>query len=163
VSNRGTLNLNNVTMSNATPAGLYVDLVSYGRGSSDIEDTFIDWSLGSLNTNKGSSMVVTATTVASGTWTNLFSVGDSDGAAFASASQVITVAEPPFLTIALTGNQVVLEWPTNAGNYALQTTTNLNSQPNWTAVTNTPAIIGTSNAVTLPITNAVQFFILQSQ
>jgi uncharacterized repeat protein (TIGR01451 family) len=163
VSNLGTLNLNSVSMSNAIPTGLSVDDVFYGRGSSDIENTYVDWSLGTLNTNKGASMTVTATIEAAGTWTNWFTVADSQGAAFASASQLITVAQPPTLTIALTGNQVVLAWPTNAGNYALQTTTNLASQVSWNAVTNTPAIIGTSNAVPLPITNAVQFFRLQSQ
>jgi hypothetical protein len=139
-----------------------VDDASIGHGSLDIENTYIDWSLGNLNTNKGASMTVTATIEAPGTWTNLFTVADSQGAAFASALQLIIVAEPPSISIAVTGKQVVLAWPTNAGNYALQTTTNL-LQANWNAVTNTPAIIGTSNAVTVPIKNAVQFFQLQSQ
>jgi hypothetical protein len=73
------------------------------------------------------------------------------------------VGSPPSLTIALAGTQIVLAWPTNAGNYVLQTTTNLASQPNWNAVTNTPSGIGSSDAVTLPITNTGQFFRLQSQ
>ena len=77
--------------------------------------------------------------------------------------QAIIISSPPSLTIALTGQQVVLAWPTNAGNYVLQTTTHLAFQPNWTAVTNTPSVIGSSEAVTLPITNTGQFFRLQSQ
>jgi uncharacterized repeat protein (TIGR01451 family) len=162
-SNIGSLNLTNVDMSNATPAGLSVDLASFGHGSVDIEDAYLDWSLGTLNTNKGASMTVTATIQAPGTWTNLFTVADSQGAAFASASQLIFVPEPPSLTIAVSGSQVILAWPTNSGNYALQTSTNLASQANWAALTKTPLVIGFSNTVTLPITNAVQFFQLQSQ
>ena len=157
-SNIGSLNLTNVTMSNATPAGLIVDDAAIGHGSLDIEDAYINWSLGNLNTNKGASMTVTATIEAAGTWTNLFTVADSQGAAFASASQLITVAQPPTLTIALTNNHVVLAWPTNAGNFALQTTTNIASPANWNVVTTTPTIIGSYDAVTLPITNTVQFF-----
>jgi hypothetical protein len=73
------------------------------------------------------------------------------------------IAGPPTLTIALIGNQVVLAWPTNAGNYILQTTTNLVSPVNWNAVTNSPSASGSSGAITLPITNTSQFFRLQSQ
>jgi uncharacterized repeat protein (TIGR01451 family) len=163
VSNIGSLNLTNVNMSNAIPAGIDVDDVSYGRGSSDIEDTYVDWSLGTLNTNKGSSMTVTATIEAGGNWTNLFTVADSQGAASASAVQVISVAGPPSLTITLSGSQVILMWPTNAGNYLLEAATNPLPQASWNVVTNTRAIIGGSNTVTVPITGAAQFFQLMNQ
>ena len=73
------------------------------------------------------------------------------------------VMAPPFITISLTNDQVVLAWPTNIGNFVLQTTTNLASHTNWNAVTNTPTIIGSSDAVTVPITNTSQFFRLESQ
>jgi len=75
----------------------------------------------------------------------------------------ITVIGAPVLTITVAGNQVVLAWPTNAGNYVLQTTTNLAPQATWTALTNNPAINGSSDFVTVPITNTNQFFRLQSQ
>jgi RHS repeat-associated protein len=77
--------------------------------------------------------------------------------------QAIIISSPPSLTIVLTGHQVVLAWPTNAGNYVLQTTTNLAFQPNWNTVTNTPSVIGSLDAITLPIINTGQFFRLQSQ
>jgi uncharacterized repeat protein (TIGR01451 family) len=163
VSNIGSLNLTNVIMSNAMPAGISVDNVSYGRGASDIEDMFIDWSLGNLNTNKGSSMTVTATIVAGGVWTNYFTVADSQGTASASTVQVITVAGPVSLTITVSEHQVVLAWPTSAGSYVLQATPDLTSQSIWNAVTNTRSVIGFSDTVTLPITNASQFFRLQRQ
>jgi hypothetical protein len=81
----------------------------------------------------------------------------------AQASTTVIVRTTLSITIALTGNQVVLAWPTNAGNCVLQTTTNLVSPANWSAVTNTPSVIGSSDAVTVPITNTSQFFRLQSQ
>jgi RHS repeat-associated protein len=77
--------------------------------------------------------------------------------------QAVLAGPPPSLTIALTGQQVFLAWPTNAGNYFLQTTTNLSSQSIWNVVTNTPSVMGSSNAVTLPVTITSQFFRLQNQ
>ena len=73
------------------------------------------------------------------------------------------ITSPLSITFALAGQQVVLFWPTNAGGYVLQTTTNLVTQSNWNVVTNTPSIMGSSDSVTLPITNTSQFFRLQSQ
>jgi hypothetical protein len=80
-------------------------------------------------------------------------------------AQVVPAPGPTNLTIALAGNQVVLSWPTNAGNYALQTTTNFVSQASWTAVTNRPSVNDLLNALTLTlrITNTSQYFRLQSE
>ena len=164
VKNSGSLNLNNVSLSNTVPAGLEVDWISYGRGSCDIEDDWIDWSLGNLTTNKSAAMVVTATAIIGGTWTNLFSLGDSDGAAFAASSQVITVAAPaPVLTITLVSNQVVLSWPVSAGSYILQMAPSLPAGAIWVAVTNVPVVVGDFNTVTLPITGTKRFFRLLNQ
>ena len=77
--------------------------------------------------------------------------------------QAIIITSPPSLTIALNGHKVVLAWPMNAGNYVLQTRTNLALQSSWSAVTNTPSVTGSSDSVTLPITNTGQFFRLQSR
>jgi len=41
------------------------------------------------------------------------------------AIQAGIISSPPSIAIALTDHQVVLSWPTNAGDYVLQTTTNL--------------------------------------
>ncbi|MGO8698702.1 MAG: hypothetical protein ACLQVY_13395, partial [Limisphaerales bacterium] len=163
--NIGSLNLSNVVMSNSMPAGISLDYVQYGRGSCDIEDTYLLWSLGNMNTNVTASMVVTADTAANGIWTNSFAVADSQGAASANAVQVlyIGVTPPVTLNISLTNNQVILSWATNAGIYGLQSTTNLIPQTNWNTVTNNPSVICSSNSVTLPITNRSQFFRLQSQ
>ena len=152
-------------MSNAMPIGISLDYVQYGRGGATIGDNSIVWSLGNMNTNVTASMSITADTAANGIWTNLFSVADSQGAASASAVQLlyIGVTPPVMLNIALTNNQVMLSWATNAGIYGLQSTTNLVLPSNWIAVTNTQSVIGSSNSVTLPITNRSQFFRLQSQ
>jgi len=165
VKNIGSLNLSNVVMSNSMPAGISLDYVQYGRGSCDIEDTYILWSLGNMNTNVSASMSVTADTAANGIWTNSFAVADSQGAASANAVEVlyIGVAPPVLLSIALTNNQVLLSWPSSAGNFGLQMTTNLVSSATWSAVGNSTTTNGSTISVTMPVTKTNQFFRLEHQ
>jgi prophage DNA circulation protein len=122
--------------------------------------------LGNLNTNVSASMTVTADTITNGVWTNYFIVADSTGAASASTVQLlyIGVTPPVLLNIALTNqNQVVLSWPSSAGNYGLQATTNLVSATNWAALVNTLATNGNTISVMLPVTKTNEFFRLKSQ
>jgi uncharacterized repeat protein (TIGR01451 family) len=165
VKNIGSLNLSNVVMSNSMPAGISLDYVQYGRGSCDIEDTYLLWSLGNMNTNVSASMSVTADTAANGIWTNSFAVADSQGAASANAVEVlyIGVAPPVLLSIALTNNQVLLSWPSSAGNFGLQMTTNLVSSATWSAVGNSTTTNGSTISVTMPVTKTNQFFRLEHQ
>jgi uncharacterized repeat protein (TIGR01451 family) len=164
VKNIGSLNLNNVTMSNAMPAGISLDWVQYGLGGATIGDGSIVWSLGNMNTNASASMSVTADTATNGVWTNLFAVADSQGVASASAVQLlyIGVTPPVVLNIALTNNQVLLSWPSSAGNYGLQMTTNLVSSPSWSAVANAPITNGGTITITLPVTGTNQYFRLRN-
>jgi RHS repeat-associated protein/uncharacterized repeat protein (TIGR01451 family) len=164
VKNIGTLNLENVTMSNTMPAGIDLDYVEYGLGSCDIGDGSIVWSLGNMNTNANASMSITADAASNGIWTNLFAVADSQGAASASAVQILTIgmSTPIVLSIALTNNQVLLSWPSSVGNYGLQVTTNIVSTASWGAVSNAPTTNGSTISVTIPVTQTNQYFRLQS-
>ena len=165
VKNIGSLTLNNVTMSNAMPAGISLDWVQYGRGGATIGDSSILWSLGNMNTNVSASMNVTADTVADGTWTNFFWVADSEGAASSTMSQQIQIGavNSPVLTVTRTNSQVVLSWPTVASSYYLESTTNLVSLANWLQVTNVPVTVNSQQTVTLPTSGVRQFFRLHSQ
>jgi RHS repeat-associated protein/uncharacterized repeat protein (TIGR01451 family) len=164
VKNIGSLNLNGVVLSNAMPAGIALDWVQYGRGSSDIGDDWILWSIGNMATNLSATMSVTATAAANGAWTNFFSVADSDGAASSSATELIQIGPvtSPVLTVALSGQQVVLSWPQSASAYHLETTTNLVLQGSWATVTNVPVPGGGQDTVTLPASSLQRFFRLRS-
>jgi uncharacterized repeat protein (TIGR01451 family) len=165
VKNIGSLSLSNVVMSNTMPAGISLDWIQYGRGSCDIGDTYLLWSLGNMNTNVSATMTVTATAEANGTWTNFFNVADSDGAAASTASESIQIGPvtSPVLTVAVSGTQVVLSWPQAASTYHLESTTNLVLQGSWAAVTNVPVAEGGQDTVTLPASSLQRFFRLNSQ
>jgi hypothetical protein len=70
---------------------------------------------------------------------------------------------PPALVGKQAGNQMVIAWNTNnATGLFLQSTTNLLSNASWTAVTNTPALIGGQLVVTNSIVGPGQFFRLSN-
>jgi uncharacterized delta-60 repeat protein/uncharacterized repeat protein (TIGR01451 family) len=63
------------------------------------------------------------------------------------------------LATASSGTSFNLYWPTNAGTFILQSTTNMHAPVDWTAVTNlVPRVEGNQNAITIPIGNGSRFF-----
>jgi arabinan endo-1,5-alpha-L-arabinosidase len=67
----------------------------------------------------------------------------------------------PAITVTPASNGLILSWPQWAGGTDLYTTTNL-SAPAWTPVTNLPTSVSNIFAITLPTTNFMQFYRLQS-
>jgi hypothetical protein len=78
-------------------------------------------------------------------------------------TQLITTAPntaPPSLAIARSGTNVVVSWPSSAGNYQLYETTRL-LRAVWTPVTQTTVTNGATISVTVPHTGAAVFFRLK--
>jgi uncharacterized repeat protein (TIGR01451 family) len=161
VTNSGSLNFTGVVLSNQIPLGLYPEWVTYSRGSCNIGDDLIVWSLGNLMTNRSATMTVTVTAIESGTMTNVITVRDGAGAASAASIQVIQIGGPPRLSIALTNQQVILSWPEVAEGFVLEATTNVGPQASWGTVTNVPAVVGDQKTVTSPVLGTNQFYRLK--
>ncbi len=66
-------------------------------------------------------------------------------------------ASPPQLAIIPSGANVLLTWPTNAGGFTLQSSTNLVSAV-WTNVSPEPVVVNGQNTVTNPISGAWKFY-----
>ena len=71
--------------------------------------------------------------------------------------QEITPSSSAVLNLA---NQPVITWPAELANYQVQSSVSLTS-PNWTAVTNTPALMNGQNTVVLTPGGTQKFFRLQ--
>ena len=71
--------------------------------------------------------------------------------------QEITPSSGAVLNLA---NQSVITWPASLANYQVQSSDSL-VNPNWTAVSNTPALVNGQNTVVLTPTGAQKFFRLQ--
>jgi hypothetical protein len=74
--------------------------------------------------------------------------------------QEIALSDAAILNIAVQGSSVVISWPGSLSNYQLQSSDSLTS-PNWTAVTNTPALVNGQNTVIVEPTGAQKFYRLQ--
>src|SRR5271166_3522265 len=71
------------------------------------------------------------------------------------------VAAQPTLNITAAGGHSVLSWPTNAGSYFLESSTNLASM-NWLAFSNsTPVLFGSNLTVTITNSSKAMFFRLR--
>jgi RHS repeat-associated protein/uncharacterized repeat protein (TIGR01451 family) len=162
VKNNGTLNLSNVVLSNFIPAGLYVEWVQYGRGTCEVGDEAIVWSLGNLNTNRTAVMSVTATVLGMQTMTNMVTVRDDAGAASASATQTIHVGNTaPALSIHLADDEVIVAWPETAAGFVLEVTTDPSTPVGWQAVPNTPTTVGQERRLALPVMERSHFYRLR--
>jgi len=62
----------------------------------------------------------------------------------------------PQLTIIRSGTNVIVMWPTNALEFTLQSTTNLD--PVWTTVVPGPVVVNTNNVVTNTISGTQKFY-----
>jgi uncharacterized repeat protein (TIGR03803 family) len=72
-------------------------------------------------------------------------------------SLAVTLPVAPQLAIALSGTNVILNWPTNAAGFNLEFATNLVS-PVWNTNLPAPVVVNTNNAVTNGISGTQKFY-----
>jgi hypothetical protein len=69
---------------------------------------------------------------------------------------------PPPLTIAPSGNNVVISWPSLASNFTLESTTNLLDPTSWSFAASIYQPPGLTNSISVPATNSACFYRLTS-
>ena len=79
---------------------------------------------------------------------------------YVAVSPPLAANAAPRLGITLTGNKVVISWPTSAASYALETTTNL-SAANWGGISNGIVTAGANYVFTNSISTKPAFFRLK--
>jgi hypothetical protein len=79
---------------------------------------------------------------------------------YVAVSPPLAVNAAPRLGITLTGNKVVISWPTSAAGYNLETTTNL-SAGNWGGISNGIITVGANYAFTNSSSGKTAFFRLK--
>ena len=71
------------------------------------------------------------------------------------------VVAGPALSISLSGNQVILQWPANTAGFNLQSTANLVSG-SWAPVTGTPSVINGLNTLSITATGSQTYYRLKN-
>ena len=125
---------------------------------------FINWgdnttNSGSISTNLGGLKEVRGahTYTNAGYYPVYFTIRSGTGA---SATVVATSTVPPTLALALSGTSSLARWPAWAWEFQLQTNANL-AGPNWTSLSNYPALVGYDNVVSNNESGQTQFFRLK--
>jgi len=140
----------NLTITASTPGGtnVYFTTSAYGGCSSPLNL--------SSSPPSGSTFPIGTTTV---TTTASDNCGDSTNCSF---SITVTPQNVPAsaLSIGITGNQLLLSWPSNLAGYLLESSPDLLS-PAWSAVTNQTVVNPTGQSVLLPLSSTQQFFWLR--
>jgi len=79
------------------------------------------------------------------------------------SASVKTIVQSLSLSVSRVGASLTMTWPTDEGNYLLESTTDLMPPAVWTPVTNPPpAVVDGQNAVTIPIGSGGEFFRLHA-
>ncbi len=74
------------------------------------------------------------------------------------SKSLITVNQPPTLSLVISGANAIVSWPTNSTVYTLQSSTNLTPPANWNAVTSAPVVVDGQNVVTNTVSSPQMFF-----
>jgi hypothetical protein len=91
----------------------------------------------------------------------ILTVTDTNGYEQSVFTDVFPLLGSPTVSAAQSGGGITISWPQWAGTLELYTTTNL-ADTDWTLVTNTPASSNNLFSITIPATNFMQFYRLQS-
>ena len=82
---------------------------------------------------------------------------------FWATEMVVQTPGLPRLTLSRAGANVLISWPSSSSGFALQSTTDLGGKPVWTSVAPGATLVGNQYQVTVPASQARQFFRLVSQ
>jgi uncharacterized repeat protein (TIGR03803 family) len=74
---------------------------------------------------------------------------------------IFRIVMPVNLNSWVSGNELVLSWPTNHVGFTLQSSMDLNSSTNWIDFTNAPAVVGAQFTVTNSISASARFYRLK--
>lgn len=73
----------------------------------------------------------------------------------------VTIPSAPALNIVLSGDMVVLSWPTNAVGFQLETRAELGGSETWTVITDMPSTSGDQNVLTRNLDPGTRFYRLR--
>jgi uncharacterized repeat protein (TIGR01451 family) len=164
VSNLGPATAVSVKLTNTLPAS--VSFVSASpSGYILIGNTVVFTNLGNIGSGAQTSATIVVHPTVAGEITNTATVSSSvtDPLKANNTVSVKTIVEGLKLSVARSGNNVIIAWPASASNYILESANALNAPITWTQVSVPPAqLVGDQMVVTVGTSNASRFFRLRA-
>jgi len=93
---------------------------------------------------------------------NTSALFDSQGNLLPAADALAGIGAPLVITPSLTGTNLLLEWPLSGAAAQLIVSSNIGPAANWSAMSNTASLTGTTLTITVPLSNKSGFYRLQS-
>jgi hypothetical protein len=144
----------NVTFLSATPGGYTV-----------VGNVVTFTNLGSINSGGQAVASISVRPLVSDTLTNTTTCGSAtvfDPLKGNNTVSVKTIVQTPPMSIVRSGNNIVISWPLDGGNYVLERTTSVSPPVVWTTVTfPPPSTVGDQRVVTLQLGVGPEFFRLR--
>jgi uncharacterized delta-60 repeat protein/uncharacterized repeat protein (TIGR01451 family) len=161
VTNAGPATATGVTITDTLPPTVVV--ISATPGGYTVSSGVLTFTnLGSIISGAQAVATIVVKTTVGGTITNsaLVTSQVTDPLKANNSASVKTVVETLLLSVARSGNNLVITWPTNTpGNVVLESATNLNPPAVWTAVTSPlPVVSNGQYVITIPIGSGSQYF-----
>ena len=148
---------NLLTIANLGSSTLTVTRITYPSGFSG------SWS-GTIAAGASQYVLVTFAPTSNGSFGgNVVVTSDatSGSNAIVASGNGISTDPPPVLWTQIQSNNLILSWPTNAGFFTLEATTNIAAAASWNPVSTVPTILNGLNVVTNPIVGPGKFFRLR--
>jgi uncharacterized repeat protein (TIGR01451 family) len=162
ISNAGPATATSLRATNTLPPG--VNFVSATPSAySLVGNVLIFTNLAPLGSGAQFAATITVQPATPGNITNSASIGSAllDPFKANNSASVKTVVESVALSVARSGNNVLISWPASASSYVLESSIDL-SAPSWSTVTTPPSFVGDQKVVTLGITNSSRHFRLRA-
>jgi uncharacterized repeat protein (TIGR01451 family)/uncharacterized delta-60 repeat protein len=164
VLNRGTATATGVVVVDTLPPAVNLISASPANNYSVVGQVVTFTNLPDLGSNAQTYVTLTVQPTTAGTLTDTASCHSDivDPLKANNSASVKTIVELLPLTVARLGQSLAISWPTNLGNYLLESTTDLEPPAVWTPVTGvTPALVGGQMTVIVPIGPGNKFFRLR--
>ena len=142
--------------SNNVPAAPWTSVASSADGARLVAVA----SNGRIYTSANSGAALVSNGAPALSWTSVASSADGTKLIAGSPQGIYVLQPPPTLSIALSGGNLILSWPSSALALGLQETSDLNST-DWTAVATSPVFTNGQYQVIVAPTNDIRFYRLK--
>ena len=168
VTNKGPSIVSGVTLSDTLPPGVVLVSFNSSRGTFAATGGIVTFAIGVMTNGTSETAAITVMAPNEAVLTNRATItsvesdlNPADNAASVTTTVVSDASRTLRITLAPSGDNALISWPTSAVPFTLQSLNALSATDAWLPVTNSRVVVGGRNTVTNDATRGNRFFRLQ--